>query len=143
MAFETRLWLRGFRNQPTNTRLVENGTFLNEGHLMPFIGLARAGTLQDPAARRRHGLPEAPGVAKLEDLSATASTTYGRGWAKSDITVSTSADQVPIAPGNRVSDVVNEEQRLFINLTDVLINDKERAEFVSLNKNLIESITQI
>jgi hypothetical protein len=44
---------------------------------------------------------------------------------------------------NRVSDVLNEEQRLFINLTDVLINDKERAEFVSLNKNLIESITQL
>jgi hypothetical protein len=44
---------------------------------------------------------------------------------------------------NRVSDVLNEEQRLFINLTDVVINDKDRAEFVSLNKNLIESITQL
>ena len=44
---------------------------------------------------------------------------------------------------NLVSDVLNEEQRLFINLTDVVINDKERAEFVSLNKNLIESITQL
>jgi len=44
---------------------------------------------------------------------------------------------------NRVSDVLNEEQRLFINLTDVVINDKERAEFVSLNKNLIESISQL
>lgn len=44
---------------------------------------------------------------------------------------------------NRVSDVVNEEQRLFINLTDVTINDTERAEFVSLNKNQIESITQL
>lgn len=44
---------------------------------------------------------------------------------------------------NRVSDVLNEEQRLFISLTDVVINDKERADFVSLNKNLIESITQL
>ncbi len=44
---------------------------------------------------------------------------------------------------NRVSDVLNEEERLFINLTDVVINDVERAEFVSLNKNMIESITQI
>jgi hypothetical protein len=43
---------------------------------------------------------------------------------------------------NRVSDVLNEEQRLFINLTDVVINDKDRADFVSLNKNLIESITE-
>ncbi|MBM4123542.1 MAG: hypothetical protein FJ246_01080 [Nitrospira sp.] len=43
---------------------------------------------------------------------------------------------------NRVSDVLNEEQRVFINLTDVLIDDKEKAEHVALNKNLIESITQ-
>ena len=44
---------------------------------------------------------------------------------------------------NRVSDVLNEEQRLFISLTDVVINHKERVDFVSLNKNLIESITQL
>jgi ABC-type transport system involved in multi-copper enzyme maturation permease subunit len=112
MAWETRLLIRGFRNQPTFTRLVENGTFLTEAHLMPTIGLIRAGLLQDPGARRRHGLPEAPGVAKLEDLSATANTTYGRGWAKSDITVSTSADQTPLAPGNKVSDVVRGGRRI-------------------------------
>ena len=44
---------------------------------------------------------------------------------------------------NRVSDVLNEEQRLFINLTNVEIDEREHAEFVSLNKNLIESITQL
>jgi len=44
---------------------------------------------------------------------------------------------------NRVSDAINEEQRLFISLTDVLINDKDRSDFVALNKNLIESIAQI
>jgi len=44
---------------------------------------------------------------------------------------------------NRVSDVLNEESRLFVNLTDVVINDKTQADFVSLNKNLIESIQQM
>ena len=44
---------------------------------------------------------------------------------------------------NRVSDAINEEQRLFINLNDVVINDKDKSEFVALNKNLIESIAQI
>ena len=44
---------------------------------------------------------------------------------------------------NRVSDVLNDDQRIFINLTDVLIDDIERADIVSLNKNLIESITQL
>lgn len=112
LAFRTRLRVRGFRNQPTFTRLVENGTFLNELHLLPAVGLVRAGTLQDPAARRRYGLPESPGTPKLEDLSATAQPTYGRGWAAADITVSTSADQVPVAPGNRVSDVIRGGRRI-------------------------------
>ena len=29
---------------------------------------------------------------------------------------------------NRASDAINEEQRLFISLTDVLINDKDRSD---------------
>lgn len=44
---------------------------------------------------------------------------------------------------NRVSDAINEEQRLFISLTDVLINDKDRSDFVAINKNQIESIAQL
>lgn len=44
---------------------------------------------------------------------------------------------------HRVSDAINEEARLFINLTDVVINDQDRSDFVAINKNLIESITQL
>ena len=44
---------------------------------------------------------------------------------------------------NRVSDAINEDQRMFVSLTDVVINDKDRAEFVAINKNLIESIVQM
>jgi hypothetical protein len=43
----------------------------------------------------------------------------------------------------RVADVVNDEQRLFINLTDVTINNHEHAPFVSVNKNLITAILQL
>lgn len=45
---------------------------------------------------------------------------------------------------NRVSDIFNDEERVFINLTDVTVDNlKERAAFVSLNKNMIESITLV
>jgi hypothetical protein len=44
---------------------------------------------------------------------------------------------------NRVSDAINEEQRLFISLTDVVIDEKDRSDFVAVNKNLIESIAQL
>ena len=44
---------------------------------------------------------------------------------------------------NRVSDAINEETRLFISLTDVVINDTDRSDFVAINKNLIESVSQV
>ena len=44
---------------------------------------------------------------------------------------------------NRVSDAINEDVRLFISLTDVVIDDKERSDFVAINKNLIESVVQL
>ena len=124
LAFATRLSLRGFRNQPTNTRLVENGSFLNETHLTPRLGAARAGMLQNPAARRKYGLPEASPTPKLEDLAATAKPAIGRGWAKSDITVSTSADQTPLAPGNKVSDVVRGDRRVARFVSDAPIHPR-------------------
>jgi hypothetical protein len=44
---------------------------------------------------------------------------------------------------NRVSDVINEEERPFISLTDVIINESEKIEYLALNKLLIESISQL
>ena len=112
LTFETRRWHRGFRNGPPNTRLVENGTFLDNHELTPVIGMSREGTLEDATARRYYGLPERGGRAKLEDLSATAKSTLPGGWTTADITLSTTADQTPIAPGRRVSDVVRGGRRI-------------------------------
>jgi len=43
----------------------------------------------------------------------------------------------------RVSDVLNEEERNFINLTDVKINgSSEKVPYISINKDMIESIIE-
>ncbi len=46
---------------------------------------------------------------------------------------------------NRLSDVLNEEDRIFINLTDVIINNNgsEKTAFVTLNKHMIESMALV
>lgn len=44
---------------------------------------------------------------------------------------------------NRISDALNEETRMFISLTDVVVDDKDRTDFVAINKNLIESVAQL
>jgi aminopeptidase N len=113
LTFETRRWHRGFRNGSPNTRLVENGTFLDKNELTPVIGIGRDGTtLEDATARRYLDLPARGGRAKLEDLSATAKAADLGGWTMADITLSTTADQVPIAPGRKVSDVTRGGRRI-------------------------------
>jgi len=43
----------------------------------------------------------------------------------------------------RVSDVLNEEERTFINLTDVQIDGShEKVPYISINKDMIESIIE-
>jgi aminopeptidase N len=111
ITFATRRWHRGFRNGAPNTRLVENGTFLNQDELAPVIGMSHQGTLWDPKARRFYGLPMRDGRAKLEDTAATAKAVDLGEWTSADITLSTAADQTPIAPGSRVSDVIRNGRR--------------------------------
>lgn len=111
LTFETRRWHRGFTNGGPSTRLVENGTFMTGQELMPTIGMSRNGTVMDPEVRHKHGLPAMPPPPRLEDLSATANISNGEGWTNADITVSTSSDQTPIAPGRKVSDVTHNGRR--------------------------------
>jgi len=44
---------------------------------------------------------------------------------------------------NRISDVLNDESVIFLNLTDVIIDDTQHSDFVALNKMQIESVIQI
>lgn len=44
---------------------------------------------------------------------------------------------------NRISDVLNDESVIFVNLTDVVIDDTQHSDFVALNKMQIESVVQI
>jgi len=79
--------------------------------IAPAIGMGRDMLLQDRAKRRKYGLPAELHPAKLEDLSATRSTYFGGGWTTADITVSTVADQTPIAPGRKIFDQVANGRR--------------------------------
>jgi hypothetical protein len=111
LSFETRRWHRGFRNGKQDTTIVENGTLLTEEELIPVLG-NYVSSIQDVDTRRKYGLPELSGPRKLEDLSATKSASFPNTWIrKFDITLSTAADQTPIAPGKMISDVTRDGRR--------------------------------
>ena len=112
VAFDTVLAQHGFKNSGNSTRLVDNGTFLSNMEFAPMIGMDRSsGLLSDRAKRRKYGLPPELRPAKLEDLSATRRNYIGADWVNTDITVTTDADQTPLAPGYQRSDVVRDGRR--------------------------------
>lgn len=106
LGFSTTLSERGFPNSAPLTRVVDNGTFVDNSEITPMIGMNRDGLLTDRAKRRKHGLPPDLRPPKLEDESGRAHNALRRDsdWVEADITVTTDADQTPIAPGYLLSD---------------------------------------
>ena len=111
VTFETVLEQRGFRASGNTTRLVDNGTFVNNMEFAPMVGMSRQGLLDDRSKRRKLGLPAELRPAKLEDETARGRNYLGAGWTTADITVTTDADQTVVAPGRMVSDVVRGDRR--------------------------------
>ncbi len=121
MTFETVLEQRGFKAGGNTTRIVDNGTFVNNAEFAPSIGMNRNGLLTDRSKRRKHGLPAELRPAKLEDEGARSHNYIGADWVNADITVTTDADQTPIAPGYKVSDVTRDGRRTARFVTDAPI----------------------
>ncbi len=111
LTFHSRIWRQGFRNSAPATDVVENGTFVNNLAFAPIIGMDHRGSLSDRTKRRRQGLPAELRPAKLEDIRAQGETYIRADWLNSEITVSTDADQTPIAPGKLVSDTTANGRR--------------------------------
>jgi aminopeptidase N len=108
LGFTTTLEERGFPNDMPLTGIVSNGTFLNNFEITPILGFSRYELLKGRTKRREHGLPAELRPPKLEDDTARAfnDLSHDSDWITADITVSTDADQTPIAPGRTVSDAV-------------------------------------
>jgi ABC-2 type transport system permease protein len=111
LTFKSQIWYRGFRNGMPGVNVALNGTFVNNGHFAPVIGMDRNGLLRDRVERRRQGLPAELRTPKLEDMTATRRNYVGTNWVMTDIRVTTDADQVPIAPGERVAESITNGRR--------------------------------
>ena len=106
LGFTTTLEERGFANGRPLTAVVPNGSFMNNFEITPAVGFVRMGLLEDRAKRRKYGLPAELRPPKLEDDSARQfnELSHDSDWVNSDITVTTDGDQIPIAPGETISD---------------------------------------
>jgi aminopeptidase N len=124
LRFATTLIERGFPNGAPLTRIVANGSFIDNGEITPGIGVSRDGLLKDRARRRKYGLPADLRPPALEDNSGRARNGFraDSDWVDADITVTTDADQTPIAPGYTVSDTMANGRRTVHFTSDAPIN---------------------
>jgi ABC-2 type transport system permease protein len=94
---------RGFENEVSNTTLVQNGTFFNNG-IAPGIGYDPSREITDPNDRKKYGLGEQVLMPLLEkNCTADCMDTYLGGhsdWVDVDTVISTSSDQMAVAPGS-------------------------------------------
>jgi aminopeptidase N len=125
VSFETIREQRGFKNGAPWTGVVDNGTFINDTDVAPGFGINRNGLLQDRAKRRKYGLPPELRMPKLGDPAATRFTfiRHDADWVNADITLTTDADQIPIAPGYQVSSSVAGGRRTARFVTEAPILD--------------------
>jgi aminopeptidase N len=125
LSFQTEKVQRGFKNTDNITDIAENGTFLDNYVIAPMIGMDRSQLLQDRARRRKYGLPPELRVPDLDDAAARQFNLFRKDsdWVNADLTLTTDADQTPMAPGYAVSDTTANGRRTLHTRTEAPINN--------------------
>ena len=101
-------WLR--KNSP----VIANGTFINSMQLFPSLGY-NGGELTDNKTREKYGLPPNDLKPHPSDSTALGNTYISKDadWINFEATVSTSKDQIAIAPGYLQKEWVENDRRYF------------------------------
>lgn len=108
-------WLTpGFANSGHSRKLTRNGTFFNNFDLMPVIGYRSDYELQDNNTRREHDLPPIERMRPIDDEEGLARVAFnGTTRVGFETIVSTSADQIALAPGYLQQERIEGDRRYF------------------------------
>ena len=108
-------WINeGFPNSRSTTRVVHNGTFVNNTEIFPLVGYNTGLELQDNNKRRKYGLPPVQRLPKYGDKAFLDVNQLGVSTrAAFHTVVSTSVDQMAVAPGYIQREWVEEGRRFF------------------------------
>jgi ABC-2 type transport system permease protein len=106
---------KGFRAGSEDFSVLNNGTFINNGELLPYFGYFEGYQIVDRHKRRKHGLEPLERANKLEDNRYYNESFFGKGTGFIDFeaTISTSEDQFAIAPGYLTEERVENGRRIY------------------------------
>lgn len=114
MDFDLSFRPQGILGLGEDTPVVANGTFFSNA-VLPHIGYQSALELQDASDRKKHGLPARDQLPARDNAAGLANNNISNDadWISFDATVSTSADQIAIAPGTLVKQWSSKERHYY------------------------------
>jgi ABC-2 type transport system permease protein len=116
MSFVVESKTQGIENQVSNSELVQNGTFFNNS-IAPHFGYSADRRIMDPNVRKKYKLPPADSVPTLtrECGDACQYNYVGQDadWVNVETVISTSSDQIAVAPGSLIEKWVKDERNYF------------------------------
>ncbi len=109
---------KGFTNNRGNTKVVNNGTFLNNFEILPILGYNKSSELSDNSIRKKYDLPPKERAPKLQKEPNHHHMNNYLSNGRSDFidvetTISTSKDQVAIAPGSLIKKWTENERNYY------------------------------
>ncbi len=97
---------KGFENEVSFTELTHNGTFFNNSDITPAIGYDAEVEITDNDKRVKFNLPKRLRMSKLEPDNLIARSNHyfhnDYDWVHATTTISTSFDQIAVAPGSLI-----------------------------------------
>lgn len=116
MSFKVEYFPTGFENSISKLEFVQNGTFFNNS-IAPTIGYQPSLEMSNANDRKRFGLtpPEVMPPLDRDNLDARRNTYISNSsdWVEVETIISTSADQIAIAPGSRIKKWQEGDRRYF------------------------------
>jgi hypothetical protein len=107
---------RGFENTVTGLEVVQNGTFFNNS-ATPQIGYQESRELENKNRRKKFGLKEKDPMPALErnciDHCRDSYLSNNSDWVNVETVISTSPDQIAIAPGSLIREWTENGRRYF------------------------------
>jgi len=117
LEFTTHFEPKGFENEVTWGRVVQNGTFFDNTDIMPIFGYQPDGELTDKNTRKKHGLPEKsrrPALDRRDTLSRmNAYIGLNSDWVNVETVIRTAPDQIAIGPGSLLREWTEDGRRCF------------------------------
>ena len=137
MEYDIEYILKGFKNGIQNNEIVYNGTFFDNvnSNYFPHIGYDPKKELHSNDLRKKYKLKPKETMADVNDIKARKNLPYSNDsdWIDFEAIVSTSKDQIAVAPGRVQREWVEGERRYFHYKTDSKI-----VNFYSFNSGVYQ-----